>query len=47
MPKFRGFSSMKRIKADFRNKLNGEAPRSSDDISDWERYQIVEARWKV
>jgi len=42
----RGFSCMKRIKTGFRNKLSGEAPRSSD-ISDWERYQNVEARWKV
>jgi len=38
---------MKRIKANFRNKLSGEAPRPSDDISDWERYKIVKARWKV
>jgi len=36
-------SSTKRIKADFRNKLRGEAPRPSDDISDEERYQIVKA----
>jgi len=43
----RGFSCMKRIKTDFRNKLSGEAPRSSDDISDWGRYQNVEARRKV
>ena len=43
----RGFSSTKRIKTDFRNKLSGGTPRSSDDISDWERYQIVETRWKV
>ena len=43
----RGFSSTKRVKTDFRNKLSGEAPRSSDDIFGWERYQIVEARWKV
>jgi len=43
----RGFSSMKRIKNDFRNKLSGEAPRSSNDISDWGGYKIVETRWKV
>jgi len=29
----RGFSFTKRIKVDFRNKLRGEAPRPSDDIS--------------
>jgi len=46
--KVRGFSPTKRIKTDFRNKLSGEAPRSSDDIFDWERFfQIVEAGWKV
>jgi len=38
---------MKKIKTDFRNKLSGEAPRPSDEISDWGRYQNVEARWKV
>jgi len=43
----RGFSCMNRIKTDFRNKLSGEAPRSSDDISDWKRYQSVEARRKL
>jgi len=35
------------MKADFKNKLSGEAPRSSGDIPDGERYQIVKARWKV
>jgi len=44
---YRGFSSAKRMKADFRNKLSGGAPRPSDDISDWERYQLVKARRKV
>jgi len=43
----RGFNSTKRIKADFKNKLSGETPRPFDDISDWERNQIVKARWKV
>jgi len=42
-----GFSCMKRAKTDFRNKLSGKLPRSSDDIFDWGRYQNVETRWKI
>jgi len=38
---------MKRIKTDFRDKLSGKLPRSSDDIFDWGRYQNVETRWRV
>ena len=48
MQKLRGFSYLKRIMTNFREKNEcWKAPRYSDNISEQARYQIVEARWKV